>query len=34
MQNEKTYWNKWYIAVLAFLLVQVIIFFFITRYFK
>jgi len=34
MQNEKSYWNKWYIAVLVFLVVQIIIFYLITVEFK
>lgn len=34
MQNEKSYWNKWYIAVLLFLIVQIIIFYLITVEFK
>ena len=34
MQNEKSYWNKWYIIVVLFLIVQIIIFYFITIYFK
>ncbi len=31
MQNEKSYWNKWYLAVLAFLVLQIIIFYFISK---
>lgn len=31
MQNEKSYWNKWYLAVLLFLILQVIVFYFITK---
>ncbi len=34
MQNERSYWNKWYIAVLLFLIIQVVFFYFITRYFN
>ena len=33
MKNEKTYWYKWYIAVLVFLILQVIIYYFITKHF-
>lgn len=32
--NSRSYWNKWYIAVLVFLLIQVVLYYFITRYFK
>ena len=31
MQNERSYWNKWYLAVLLFLVLQVIIFYFISK---
>jgi hypothetical protein len=31
MQNERSYWNKWYLAVLVFLVLQIIIFYFITK---
>ncbi len=34
MQNEKAYWNKWYLAVLMFLILQIIIFYLITVEFK
>jgi hypothetical protein len=35
MENEsRSYWNKWYIGVLAFLILQIIIFYFITTEFK
>jgi hypothetical protein len=34
MKNEKSYWNKWYLGVLLFLLVQVAIYYFITMKFK
>jgi hypothetical protein len=34
MQNEKLYWNKWYLAVLMFLILQIIIFYLITVAFK
>lgn len=30
MQNEKSYWRKWYIGVLLFLAVQIILFCWIT----
>jgi len=31
---DKNYWNKWYVVVLLFLIAQIIIFYFITRYFN
>jgi hypothetical protein len=34
MQNEKSYWNKWYTALLVFLLLQIAAYYFITRHFK
>ncbi len=34
MENEKSYWNKWYLGVFLFLLLQVIFFYFITIEFK
>lgn len=34
MQNEKSYWNKWYLVVLLFLIAQIIIFYVITAEFK
>jgi len=34
MQNEKTYWNKWYFTVLAVLVIEIIIFYWITRFFS
>lgn len=34
MQDEKTYWNKWYLLVLLFLILQITIFYFITRSFN
>lgn len=34
MENERSYWRKWYIAVAAFLAVQIVIFYFITETFK
>ena len=30
MKNEKSYWNKWYVGVFLFLLLQVILFYLIT----
>jgi hypothetical protein len=33
MQKEKTYWNKWYIALLIFLILQIILYYFITKHF-
>ncbi len=34
MQNEKSYWNKWYIGVLLFLVLQVALYYLITRHYK
>jgi hypothetical protein len=34
MQHQKSYWNKWYLGVLLFLIVQIIIFYLITIEFK
>ena len=34
MKNEKLYWNKWYLGVFLFLVVQIIIFYLITVTFK
>jgi hypothetical protein len=34
MHNEKTYWRKWYAAVLLFLLLQVALYYCITIHFK
>jgi hypothetical protein len=34
MNNEKTYWRKWYIGVLLFLMLQIIFFYLITKYFS
>ena len=34
MQSEKSYWNRWYLAVLLFLILQVIVFYLITRFFN
>jgi len=34
MNNEKSYWRKWYVGVLLFLAAQIILFFFITKYFS
>ena len=34
MQNEKSYWNRWYAGVLLFLLVQVILYYGITIYYN
>lgn len=34
MKNEKTYWKNWYIGVIAFLLIQVIFYYFITTLYK
>ena len=32
--DEKRYWNKWYIGVLLFLVIQIVVFYFITQHFK
>ena len=32
--GDKSYWNKWYLAVLFFLIVQILIFYFITQFFN
>lgn len=32
--NNKAYWNKWYIAVVAFLIIQVVLFYWITKSFS
>ena len=34
MQNEKSYWNKWYAGILLFLLIQVVFYYLITIYYK
>jgi len=34
MDKEKSYWNKWYLGVFLFLLLQAVIFYFITMEFK
>jgi len=34
MQNERSYWNRWYIIVLAVLILEIIIFYLITRSFS
>lgn len=34
MQDEKAYWNKWYLAVLLFLILQVIAFYLVTLFFN
>ena len=33
-RSEKKYWNKWYTAVLFFLVLQIIFYYFITQYFN
>jgi len=33
MQKEKAYWNKWYITLLIVLIVQIILYYFITKHF-
>jgi hypothetical protein len=32
--GDKQYWNKWYAAVMIFLLLQILLYYFITVYFK
>lgn len=34
MQNEKKYWRNWYLGVLAFLMLQIVLYYFITLHFK
>ncbi len=34
MQNERTYWKKWYITVLLFLIAQILFYYFVTKYFN
>lgn len=34
MEEKKSYWNKWYLAVLLFLVLQTAAYYFITQYFK
>jgi hypothetical protein len=34
MNNEKTYWRKWYLGVLSFLVLQILVYYLITIYFK
>ena len=34
MESEKSYWRRWYISVLLFLVVQIGVFYFITKYFN
>lgn len=34
MEDDKSYWNKWYIAVLSFLLLQITVYYFITIHFS
>ena len=33
MQNDKSYWGRWYVWVIAFLIVQIIVFYCITKEF-
>ena len=33
-KNDKAYWKKWYVAVIVFLLVQVVLYYLITIHFK
>ncbi len=34
MEQKKSYWNKWYVAVIVFLLFQIAVYNFITQFFK
>jgi len=34
MEQEKKYWNRWYFIVLAFLLAQIIFYYFLSVYFN
>jgi len=34
MQNEKSYWNKWYTGVIVFLVLQVVLYYLITSHYK
>jgi len=34
MQNGKSYWNKWYLTVFLFLVIQIVLFYWITEYFS
>lgn len=34
MQEEKSYWIKWYVVVVLFLVVQIAVFYWITKYFS
>jgi hypothetical protein len=34
MKNDKTYWRKWYLGVLSFLLLQILVYYLITMHFK
>ena len=34
MRNHKSYWRNWYIAVLAFLALQIVLYYFITIHFS
>jgi hypothetical protein len=34
MQNEKSYWNTWYLGVFIFLVIQIVLFYWITKSFS
>lgn len=34
MKTDRKYWNRWYLGVILFLIVQIIVYYFITDYFK
>jgi hypothetical protein len=34
MQKEKSYWRNWYIIVFVFLVLQIVLYYFITQHFK
>jgi hypothetical protein len=34
VEESRSYWNRWYIIVIVFLLIQVILYYFITAYFS
>lgn len=34
MEKEKSYWRNWYVIVFVFLMLQIILYYFITQHFK
>ena len=34
MEQEKKYWNRWYFMVLAFLVLQIVLYYFLSAYFN